>query len=280
MKKAHDGYNQNRAERKEYERALRTEVPAFSSTDKPVPEVPVGDDFEGRGVFRFTAEDPLLAEGLLGRGTYGEVFACRFQSLKLALKVAVRTPDKDTAVLDVHKDGLEKTWDLTREYTVISQVGPHPNVLQLYSLVTSSTSHTGILMERASCDLFKVVRELKTEDKDDGVPWTTRRTQLTSYFRQTLVGLTYVHGKNIVHLDVKTNNFLVFLPEERVVLSDFGFCRALPIGGKCRVRADEVYAAYYRPIELLYSGAAKARRSVWHLQSQFVTAFCCCCFLK
>ncbi|CAE7767164.1 Cdk12 [Symbiodinium sp. CCMP2592] len=256
-RKARQGYQENRVQREEFRQAKHTEVPPASFMDRELPDVAESQDFDGRGIFRYTAEDPLVQEKHMGRGTYGEIFACTYQGLKLALKVAVRTPDRETALLDVHQDGLEKTWDLTREFTLLSQVGPHPNVLRLYALLTSSTGHTGILMERASCDLLKATRDLKTDDLQDGVPWSTRRAQVTTYFRQTLAALTFVHSKNIVHLDVKTNNFLVFLLGERVVLSDFGFCRALPLNGKAKVRADEVYTTYYRPIECLYSGDGK-----------------------
>ncbi|CAE6965939.1 IBS1, partial [Symbiodinium sp. CCMP2592] len=256
-RKARQGYQENRVQREEFRQAKHTEVPPASFMDRALPDVAESQDFDGRGIFRYTAEDPLVQEKHMGRGTYGEIFACTYQGLKLALKVAVRTPDRETALLDVHQDGLEKTWDLTREFTLLSQIGPHPNVLRLYALLTSSTGHTGILMERASCDLLKATRDLKTDDLQDGVPWSTRRAQVTTYFRQTLAALTFVHSKNIVHLDVKTNNFLVFLLGERVVLSDFGFCRALPLNGKAKVRADEVYTTYYRPIECLYSGDGK-----------------------
>ena len=246
----------NNVRKEEFRRAKHIEKPLDNSLD--LPTATITKDFDGRGIFRYTMEEPLVAGEHLGRGTYGEVFACHFQNQALALKVAVRTPDKDTAVVDTHLDAAEKCWDLTREFSILSKVGPHPNIVQLYALLTSSTSHRGILMETATLDLLKMVRDLHMDDNEVPLSWALRRAEVTKLFRQTLAGLSYVHSKNIVHLDIKTNNFLVFLPSQRVALSDFGFCRALPVDGQTRVRADEVYAAYYRPIECLYAVDKKA----------------------
>ena len=43
-------------------------------------------------------------------------------------------------------------------------------------------------------------------------------------FRQLVVGITYVHGQDVVHRDLKCENLLLD-KDKNIIISDFGFAR-------------------------------------------------------
>ena len=202
------------------------------------------------GRFHYTNNTPMDLLELLGRGGHGEVWACKWHGCDLAVKI--RRSDEE------HPGGqasaAERTWDLAREYTMLSLVGQHPNIIESYELLSSTSGRAGLVMSRADCNLYELAHSMKCTDEET---WSIHYAELGVFFKQCLAGLAFVHDRGMVRLDVKTNNWLIH-GRTRVVLADFGNSRKLNFSGNCQVYANCCFNHNYRPLELILAEHRKA----------------------
>ncbi|KAH9392837.1 MAP/microtubule affinity-regulating kinase 4 [Tyrophagus putrescentiae] len=119
-----------------------------------------------------------------------------------------------------------KVFDLTDE----SKQGWIINCLKREMLIAKNLQHKNIV---TTYEVFKTQRNgfivMKLADGGDlsakmikqNEPYSEDETR--KYFRQLMEGLAYMHSQNTAHRDLKLENFLLFLEDDRPVISDFGF---------------------------------------------------------
>lgn len=184
--------------------APRRELIASSPVERLIERVtalgamPLGHDAPAVVLGRFQLD------GVLGRGTYGVVFAAHDRELEraVALKVFNATAEADA----IH------------EAQVMARVH-HPNVVVLHDIGRDD----GFLY----LVMALVDGGTMTEHLHKGLSWWC----VVDLFVQVGHGLAAVHWANIVHGDVKPDNMLVG-PDGRAYLTDFGLAQSLAPGGE------------------------------------------------
>lgn len=102
-----------------------------------------------------------------------------------------------------------------REVRILRQLD-HPNIVQLKQVLHSKKKQTAYLvMEWASFGSLQNLIGLLVDEK-----------QIATIFKQVCCGLEYLHGKGIVHHDIKPLNILLF-DEGIAKLADFGVGHSL-----------------------------------------------------
>lgn len=162
---------------------------------------------------------------LIGKGSYGRVY----HALNVAAGewIAVKQVDIPTTSSDRHNKQLHDTADaLYREIQLLKDL-EHDNIVQYLGYdVDEDEGHINIFLEYvpggsiASC--------LSKQGKFD--------EPLVSYFtRQILLGLEYLHDRNILHRDIKAGN---------VLLTHMGTCKITDFGLSKLSGQDKAYDAH------------------------------------
>ncbi|KAE9606561.1 putative mitogen-activated protein kinase kinase kinase STE-STE11 family [Lupinus albus] len=150
--------------------------------------------------------DPLnFKKGkFLGRGSFGQVFV-GFNSdsgLMCAMKEVTLYSDDEKST--------ESAKQLRREVALLSRLR-HPNIIRYYGSETIDDKLYIFLEYAAGGSLHKLLQEYDELGED----------AIRCYTAQILAGLSYLHGKGIVHRDIKGANILMD-PNGTVKLADFG----------------------------------------------------------
>ncbi|OLP87712.1 Ankyrin repeat domain-containing protein 50 [Symbiodinium microadriaticum] len=187
----------------------------------------------------------------VGSGAHGQVFRATFQNQPLALKLA-----KGRGLQDPMQRAAAGTLDVAEEFAVLGALGQHPNVVRAFAVLTSSLGRPALVLEWATESLHELARRLK----DDRLENTTAgRDSLLQLFQQFLVGLSFVHGRSFLHLDVKPSNILVF-EGVRAALADFGHAESVRDNETgCTVVGNRVYTEAFRCAECLMAADRKVR---------------------
>jgi serine/threonine protein kinase len=196
--------------------------------------------------------DKYLLGPKLGRGAFAQV--------RLATKVS-RTAEKQpreraVKILDLKdKVGglspqLQKT--ATTEASLWATIGDHPSCVRLYE-VFFSNELCYMVMEKCAKSLYQHLVDM---------PEVNERT-LGKMIAQMLTAIAHVHSVNIIHRDVKPDNFLIGGADAQTLkLTDFGLSSAVPSDGKL----SGVYGtAPYMCPEMLKQQRYSAKADVWSL---------------
>ncbi|KAK9286809.1 hypothetical protein L1049_015214 [Liquidambar formosana] len=143
---------------------------------------------------------------LLGSGSFGTVFE-GFTDDGFFFAV------KEVSLLDQGSQGKQSIYQLEQEISLLSQF-EHDNIVQ----------YLGTDKDEAKLYIFL---ELVTKGSLASlyIKYHLRDTQVSSYTRQILNGLKYLHERNVVHRDIKCANILVHA-SGYVKLADFGLAKA------------------------------------------------------
>ncbi|KAG6655599.1 hypothetical protein I3843_05G204900 [Carya illinoinensis] len=142
---------------------------------------------------------------LLGRGSFGSVYeGISHDGIFFAVK--------EVSLLDQGSQGKQSVSQLEQEIALLSQF-EHENIVQYYG-TAKDESKLYIFLELVKGSLLKLYGRYHLKD-----------SQVSTYTRQILHGLKYLHDKNVVHRDIKCANILVDTSGS-VKLADFGLAKA------------------------------------------------------
>ncbi|XP_071736889.1 mitogen-activated protein kinase kinase kinase 1-like [Rutidosis leptorrhynchoides] len=142
----------------------------------------------------------------LGSGSFGTVYE-GFNEYGFFFAV------KEVSLLDQGTQGKQSLFQLEQEIFLLSQF-QHDNIVR-YLGTDKDESKLYIFLELVpKGSLANLYQKYRLRD-----------SQVSTYTRQILNGLTYLHGRNVVHRDIKCANILVDVSGS-VKLADFGLAKA------------------------------------------------------
>lgn len=202
-----------------------------------------------RGADRAFADGDRIAaryrvEALLGQGGFGQVYRVRDElegARPLALKLA-----------RLHDAGSRAIETLKSEFALLSTLS-HRNLAEVYDF------------GQASRDVAYFTQRLVT-----GVPLSHTGLrpddpEAVPIFVELCRALEYLHGRGVLHRDVKPSNILVDLDSRSVTLLDFGISRALGAGEERLLTGTFAYM----PPEAIAGGPLDARSDLYSLGVTF-----------
>ena len=192
--------------------------------------------------------DDFLITALLGEGSQGKVWLA--EDLHLPRKVALKTlrrPPTD-------EDGQRALAALRRDAHFLIEV-QHPNIVRVYGW-REAGGRPYLVLEHVPGDSLAA---LVTEKP---LPWD----RAARYVADVAAGLLVVHGRGVVHRDIKPGNILLNEKLDEAKLTDFGVAawqaEASTITGSPGYMAPEAFAGAASAASDVYSLAATLFRLV------------------
>ncbi|XP_066572345.1 obscurin isoform X2 [Amia ocellicauda] len=139
-----------------------------------------------------------------------------------------------------------------QERALLSQLSHHRVVCLLGAFYTRRT----LVLVTDLCSSQGLLEHLLSQGS---VP----ESEVRMYIKQILEGLDYIHGRNILHLDIKPANILMALPErDGVKICDFGFAQEIDV-------AKPQYSRFGTPEfvapEVVCQGLVSKATDIWSL---------------
>jgi serine/threonine protein kinase len=167
---------------------------------------------------------------ILGKGSFGVVYQA--QVFETGEIVAIKTM------------GLQAK---DRELQVLKELDGHPNIVSLkgafFSKEPGQTQKLNLVLEFLSDTLHRVIKHNNSLNR------TMDHYHAKLYLYQLLRGLALMHGRGIVHCDIKPQNLLLDGATHTLKLCDFGTARRMALGEQTRVAY--ICSRYYRAPELI-----------------------------
>jgi len=161
----------------------------------------------GAGTQKEDFRDKYLMEKKLGEGAHGVVYECRHK--KSGIQYAVKLLEMDENRQCLHEVKMMKR-----------VMNPESRVVQMEDFFQDRAFCYIVMEKYQGGDLVDVVQAHLAKGKiNDSV--------LARLFQQMMLGVAFLHGLELIHRDVKADNFLldrfdIFDKNVRVILSDLG----------------------------------------------------------
>ena len=148
----------------------------------------------------------------IGRGSYGS-----------ALKAQRKSSLSHVVIKSVDLTGLssKEASDAINEVCILKQLR-HPYIVKLFDHFVDTGKLCLVLEYADGGDLSSKLTNSRTSGKFLTEP------QISRWFTQLLLGLSYIHSKNIMHRDLKPQNLFISLKGDRILIGDYGTCKMLP----------------------------------------------------
>ena len=167
------------------------------------------------GTFR---EAYALSDTVIGHGAFAKVQLCTHRvtgEVRAAKLVSKRQGEAD----GLHIRASPTRQYLQAEVRIMRTVGTHPNILDVFDVFETRRKVVLVLELATGGTLTARLREL-------GV---FTESIAADVVRQVASALEYLHGRGIVHRDIKLDNLLLKEPQSFVVkVIDFGIAKVSP----------------------------------------------------
>ena len=166
--------------------------------------------------------DNLILEKPLGKGSFGQVYLTKIVDDKNNNIYATKVYEREKI------EGGEAFKYLNNEINILHEL-KHPNIVKFIS-VKKTKKHYYIVMEY--CNGGELEKALEKYQIKYGKPFPEEVVQ--HLMRQIIDAFKYIHGKNVMHRDIKLENILLHFEKEEdrqnlnmmkaiVKIIDFGF---------------------------------------------------------
>ncbi|KAF0932172.1 hypothetical protein E2562_008703 [Oryza meyeriana var. granulata] len=186
----------------------RMDDPRSPSQPLPLPPVPVASSsIPSSSITSSQFQSQWRRGKLLGSGTFGQVY------LGFNSENGQFCAIKEVKVILDDSNSKERLRQLNQEIDMLKQLS-HQNIVQYYGSELADEALSIYLEYVSGGSIHKLLREYG--------PF--KEPVIRNYTRQILSGLSYLHGRNTVHRDIKGANILVG-PNGEVKLADFGMAK-------------------------------------------------------
>ncbi|XP_036838834.1 cyclin-dependent kinase 15 isoform X1 [Oncorhynchus mykiss] len=205
----------------------RLTVQRGRSNSDPMGGKSFDQDFQWKTGLQFGTANSYLNLEKIGEGTYATVYKgiSRINGHLVALKVIRMKTEEGVPFTAIREASLLKGLK-------------HANIVLLHDIIHTKEALT-FVFEYVQTDLAEYMTQH---------PGGLHSYNVRIFMFQLLRGLSYIHGRRILHRDLKPQNLLIsYLGELK--LADFGLARSKSI--PCQTYSSEVVTLWYRPPDVL-----------------------------
>ncbi|TKR59517.1 hypothetical protein L596_029177 [Steinernema carpocapsae] len=182
---------------------------------------------------------------VIGRGAHGICHLCRRRDDPNRQKVVVKT---------VSLEGLgKKDEDAIMGEVKVLKMLRHPNIIRFHEHFRNEGALNIVMHYAEGGTLEKLIHEQKTPFQENRVMY---------YFTQVAMALDFMHSKQILHRDLKTQNILLNRRQSIVMLSDFGISKQLTMRS---VASTVVGTPNYLSPEICEGRSYNQKSDIWSL---------------
>ncbi|KAF6200843.1 hypothetical protein GE061_005290 [Apolygus lucorum] len=206
--------------------------------------------FPGRAQLAELEERGYALSEKIGSGSYANVYIAHYTDPvnRKKLDLACKLCDRSAAPPDVVKKFLP------REIEVLTTLN-HPYVIQLHSILQQHDKMYIFMRYAENGDLLEWIRRHGVLKEQHAKIW----------FRQLVMGLDYLHSREIVHRDLKCENVLL-TKRNNIKIADFGFARFCVEDGKRILSTTFCGSAAYAAPEVVSASPYNPKiADVWSL---------------
>lgn len=184
---------------------------------------------------------------VIGKGSYGEVYLVKHRK------------DRKQCVMkkvDLSKASSRERKAAEQEAKLLSQLR-HPNIVSYRESFQDESGFLYIIMN--FCEGGDLYTKLKAQSKEGKV---LEETQVVEWFVQIAMALQYMHERNVLHRDLKTQN--IFLTKSKIIkVGDLGIARVLETSSD--MATTLIGTPYYMSPELFSNKPYNHKSDVWAL---------------
>jgi hypothetical protein len=221
-------------------------LPGQSSKGNMQILLPANELMPPRGTSDLALQAPALFQDgqvqrlkLLGRGANGSVYSCMLPDGTLIAMKEVLLPHGQS-------ENEEFVSCVMNEVSIVCSFD-HPNVVRFFGSALEKDEHRlTMFMEMVpNGSLASVVRSMQEPMKEDVA---------RVYVRQLVSALTYIHGRGVVHRDLKCDNLLL-TSEGWIKLTDFGASKIVGVDSMATHAAQTMVGTpFFMAPEILLGG--------------------------
>ena len=200
--------------------------------------------------------------GHLGKGAYGTVYKAKFD-------------DKIVAVKRLYVDKRTSFIGSLRELDILQKCRGHPHIINLITIAytqpfdqlvspvkdDNKVDEVWLVSEFWGQDLQNYLYPPSRNNRNSNMRSLTQEQILEISF-QMLIAIDFIHGKSIIHRDIKPGNFLIEINPIRVKLNDFGLSRYICQWG---CQTPRISTPVYRAPEICWNASYGTAIDAWSL---------------